>query len=294
MRISTQQVWRSSLDDLSRATVQQSAAQQQITSGKRVRLSSDDPAAVGRATELRTASEAIEQYTKAGNDAVAFLTAQDRELQSVLDRLTKVEELTIALANDTLPPEAREVAALEIEEIRAEIVDVANATFAGKPLFAGFADQAVDASGPTVTLLGDDGATKRRISSDDVIEINVNAADVFGFNGGTDLFTVLADIAQKGRSGDVNSLGTQSLTELKELRLNVSENLGLLGSRTSRVERTMNELAAEREELIGEVAKIENADLAEASIDLSEATLAYEAALAATARLNSVSLLNYL
>ena len=84
------------------------------------------------------------------------------------------------------------------------------------------------------------------------------------------------------------------MVELTALRESVNNGLGIIGSRSARVTSTMDGLTEEREGLTAAASDLENVDMAEATIAYSEANLAYEAALATTAQVNQVSLLNYM
>jgi len=294
MRISTQQMWKSTLGNINDASVRQAAAGERISSGRRITKASDDPTGADRSAQLRANSSAIEQYERAGSDAVAFMNAQDRTLQTVLDRLNRVKELTIAMATGPLTSEAREVAAIEVEEVRTELVAALNTMHGEKSLFGGFQDVALSDSPGGVTYTGDAGTVMRRVASDQVVQVNLDASELLGFSAGRSLFDVLDDIALDARAGDVPSLGNTRLDELETVRLSVNKGLGLVGTRTSRLEAKMTDLSIDLVALTGEVSDLESADIVEASIMISEANLAYEAALAASAQINRVSLLNYL
>lgn len=294
MRISSEQMWQRSIVDVQQATQRQARAQETIATGKRINRVSDDPTAAERSSELKAASEAIDQYKRAAEDAVSFMNAQDRTLQSVLDRLGRVEELTITVTNDTITAEAREAAVLEIEEIHTELVDLANAKHGDRSLFGGFQETAVDDSGAAVSLTADAGQIMRRIAKDQVMQVNVEAAEVFGFSTGRNLFEVVNDIVLDARNANLAGLSDLRLVELQALRQSVSNGLGVVGTRTNRVESTLGDLAVEHDDLEANVSELEDADIVGASVELSEASFAYEAALAATARINQVSLLNYL
>lgn len=293
-RISTEQMWRSSLGDVSAAQIRRHEAQSRISSGRRIERVSDDPAAAERALRLKSEGTAIDQYRRAGEDAIRIINAQDAALQSVLDRLTRAEELVIAAGNSTLEGAAREAAAGQLEEIRAELVQLANSTQGDRSLFGGFQDLSVDDSGPVVTLVADGGEVLRRIDGDRVIDVNVDAAGVFGFDGGRSVFDVLDDIIVDVRAGDVGSLSTTRTSELEVVRAAVNDGLGTIGARSVTVEQTLGDLAARRDRVTGAVADIVNVDIAEATVAYSEANLAYEAALAVTAQVNRISLLDYL
>lgn len=294
MRISTQQMWNSTLGDITNAQVDQSAAREQISSGRRISKASDDPGAAERSSKLRAGSGAIDQYARAGQDAIAFMNAQDRTIQSVLDRVGRVEELTIAMATDTLTQEAREVAAIEVEEIRTEVIAMMNTQHAGKSLFGGFQDVAVTDGPAGASFTGDTGQIIRRIAKDQTLQVNLETNELLGFDVGRNLFAVLNDIVLDARSQNIGSLGDLRLIEMEALRQSLNNGLGVVGTRTRRVEQTLGDLDTEQVALKSTVANLEDADIVEASIKVSEATLAYEAALAASAQINRVSLLNYL
>lgn len=294
MRISTQQVWQSTLESVNSAGVSQSKARDMIASGQRINRASDDPAAADRSSALRASVQAIEQYERAGQDAVSFMNAQDRTLQTVLARLGRVEELTIAMASDTMTVQGRDAAALEVEEIRAEMLTILNETHGGKSLFGGFQGTAVTDGPGGVSFTGDSGQVLRRIAGDHVVQINIDAEEALGFSSGTSIFDVLDGIVANAGAADVTSLGGARLDELQEVRRSVTAGLGLVGTRTISIEDTLDDLATSSVSLQETVSDLEDVDLVEASIAMSEASLAYEAALAASAQINRVSLLNYL
>lgn len=294
MRVSTQQAWQSSLRSISEASVLQNQKRDVISSGNRITRSSDDPAAADRSAQLRANVDAIAQYERAGQDAISFMNAQDRTLQTVLDRLMRVEELSIALATDTMTAEARNTASLEVTEIREELIDIVNSKHRDLSLFGGFQDVAVTDSGAGVVFSGDIGQVLRRIDHDQIVQVNVDAQEALGFTAGKSVFAVLDDIVADAGNADVAALGGVRLDELESIRQSVSASLGLVGTRTGRVEATIDDLAVTQAGLQESVADLEDTDLVEASIELSEANLAYEAALAASAQINRVSLLNYL
>ncbi len=294
MRVSTQHVWQSTLESVNSSGVNQSKARDLIATGRRINRSSDDPAAADRSSALRASVQAIEQYERAGQDAVSFMNAQDRTLQTVLTRLGRVEELTIAMATDTMTTQGREAAALEVGEIRAEMLAIVNETHGGKSLFGGFQSSAVTDGPGGVSYSGDSGQVLRRVATDHVVQINIDAEEVLGFASGTNIFDVLDGIVADAGAADVTALGGVRLDELKTVRQSVTAGLGLVGTRTSRLEGTLDDLATSGVSLQETVSDLEDADLVEASIAMSEASLAYEAALAASAQINRVSLLNYL
>src|SRR5712692_994869 len=74
----------------------------QLTSGKRLRVPSDDPPAVGRALDFKASIAAGEQYLRTIDSSQAWLGATDTALDSMTQLLQRARELAVQGANDTL------------------------------------------------------------------------------------------------------------------------------------------------------------------------------------------------
>jgi flagellar hook-associated protein 3 FlgL len=173
-------------------------------------------------------------------------------------------------------------------------VSVANTRFDGRAVFGGFAANAVDATGGSVTLAGDAGEVKRRISDTAVVTVNASAADTFGFSAGDDVFAVLDDLAAATRAGDTATIGGSGLQRLLDRQQDIAQTLGGLGARANNIEQTQNLGTARRDEISAYRSSIVDVDFAEAALELTAAQTAYESVLAATARMQQTSLLDYL
>lgn len=266
---------------------------EQLSSGRRISRLSDDPGSAVTADRLTAEASAIDTYTRAADNARAWLGTQDAALQNGLSLVARAREIAIAAAS-TQSSTNRDALATEFESIRDQLVSVANTTFDGRAVFGGFAASAVDASGPTVTLVGDGGQVQRRLSASTVIAVNTSAADAFGFADGDDIFTVLDDLATATRAGDTATIGTAGLERLQQRHDALSRAIGAVGSRVNTVDHAELDGANRREELLAYRSQLVDVDIAEAAVELTSAETAYEAVLAATARLQRNSLLDYL
>ena len=261
-----------------------------LTTGRRINRLSDDPDRAVVADRLGAEAAALESYQRAADNARSWLATQDTALQGALSLVQRARELAIA-AGSAQSPEAGAGIATELESIRGQLIDLANSRFDGRAVFAGFATDAVDAGG---ALVADGGDVMRRVSDTLVMSVSTSAADAFGFTAGDDLFTVLDDLATAVRSGDTAAVGGSGLQRLLDRQRDLTNALGAVGARTNSVEHAATHSANRRDEIIAYRSSIVDVDFAEAAVELTAAETAYQAVLAATARLQRTNLLDYL
>lgn len=294
MRVTNQSMALRLQEAMREATFRRSEAAEQISSGRRVRRWSDAPTDAGSIVRIGAQQADWASFAKASDDALSWLNTQDSMLQDASRLMHRARELTIAAAQSTTGPGEREAIALEIEGLRDQMAGLANSTFLGRSVFGGFGSEAVSNGGGSWSFTGDSGQVQRRIAPDQVIAVNVDGAEVFGFNSGTDVFTLLDRVAANVRSGDVASLGNGDLDDISGRLKDVTAGLAVVGARTNQVEATQARAAAQIDTLRATRSSKEDADLAESVLQLSRAETGYEATLAVTARLASVSLVDFL
>lgn len=295
MRISYQARWQRAINDIQLAGGRASEAQQRLSSGRRMNRGSDDPTGSATLLRLRAEERAIEAYGRAAADARSFLEVQDSVVQSSIAVVRDARTHVVSAANATHSDEGREAIAIEIESLRDQMISLANTRFAGLGLFAGFSSAAVaqDGSG-TVTLESDDGQILRRLGPSTNVDLSLDAKGLFGFDTGDDLFRVLSDAAASIRAGDTATLSTTTLQRIDSASQKLARGIAQTGARSNQVARLTSDSDVRGEQVQTQAGSIEFVDLAEATIEVAQAGAAYEAALAATAKLGSVSLLNFL
>lgn len=279
--------------ELDRTTGQVARQSEHLSTGRRLNRLSDDPELAVQADRLLAEDKALAAYTEAAENARAWLAAQDGALQTATSVLRRARELTIA-AGSPQGSSGREGIAVELEGLRQQLIEVANTTFNGRAVFAGFADRTVSESGGVVTFVGDDGSVQRRVGEDHVVRINVSGADAFGFTAGDDVFALLAEIADHVRSGDAAAISTTDLSRLSDTATRMQEALGTVGARSNQVITASDVGTVRRDQIRAHRGSIVDADLAETALELTLAETAYEAVLAATARLQRPTLVDYL
>lgn len=292
MRVTNEMMVNSSLKRLSTRMESYERAQAQLATGKKLRTPSDDPAGANRALGLRAAMRTREQEARNANDAQAWLGLADSQLQGGVNRLTRGRELAVAAAN-SMDPGAREAAALEVENVRDELLAIANFKNRGRPLFAGFSSGDAVAQNPTTPPTyaygGDRGRLERRVGDSETVAVNVTADDVFGFTAAAadpakkNTFQALTDLAAQIRAGDSAAISA-SIASVDEALGHMTNGLSVVGVTANRVESAAQRSAENLLTLRGQLAEVEDTDLAEAVMELQIQETAYQATLQALGR----------
>lgn len=273
--------------------------QEQLATGRIINRPSDDPTGATSAMRMRTSVADQQQFVRNGEDALGWLDQIDSTLANTTNQVRRARELGLQGANTGAQgPEAREAAAIEIDQIRAGLVATANATYLDRPVFGGVTSGSIayqtDAMGvvtyapaPVVT----DGVV-RTVADGAKVRVDVEGPTVFGVDGDS-LFDHLAALSAALRAGDSAGIGAGiDALDLDGKRvINVQADIG---ARTKRVEQSLTAATDASLRLTSSLSEIENTDIVKATVDLQLQEVAYQAALGATSRVMQPSLLDFL
>ncbi|HET6562032.1 MAG TPA: flagellin [Marmoricola sp.] len=266
--------------------------QEQLSTGRILNRPSDSPTGTTAAMRMRASLADETQYSRNAEDGLGRLGQADLTLSSMLDQVRRVNELAMRSVNTlNQNPAAREALAAEIDQLREGLIDGANATYLGRPVFGGIVNgsAAYDTSGAFVGVQGD---VQRTIGKGVRVSVNVDGPEAFGPDG-ANLFDTLKDLAASVRAGTTTTTQT-GMASLDTARNRMTSALAEIGSRTNRLERAAQSAKDSVLDLTSSLSEIENVDLARATMDLKMQEVAYQAALASTARLVQPSLADFL
>jgi flagellar hook-associated protein 3 FlgL len=266
--------------------------QEQLTTGRIINRPSDDPTGATSAMRLRVSVAQQRQYDRNANDARAWLEQVDSTLSSMTSQVRKARELAVQGANSgAMGPQALEALATEVDQLREGLIATANASYLGRPVFGGITDgtQAYDAAG---TWVGVPGSVMRTVGDSVQVRVDVEGPTAFGADGDSlfDHLTVLADALRSGNTAAV----TASIDTLASDGARITDTQSAVGARAARVEQAQQAAGDAELSLKSSLSELENTDLAKATVDLKLQEVAYQAALAATARVLQPSLLDFL
>lgn len=295
MRITQRAVAITSLQGLNRNLDAFGKLQQQLTSGRLISAPSDSPTGTNRAMQTRSDQEATTQYARNISDGQSWLDQTDSTLQQMMDVTRRVRDLAVQGSNSGAASEtARQALATEVTSLRESLLGLANTTVAGRPLFGGITagPQAYDPG--TGAYLGTTGTpVSRRVSATEEVRIDIAGAEAFGDQAaGADLFAVVGDIAAH-LTGDPDLLAGD-LAALDGRMTAMMSAIADVGARSARIEREGRITQEQGIVLETRLAEVENIDLPNTIMRLQMQQTGYEAALAATAKALSPTLLDYL
>lgn len=270
--------------------------QNEMSSGKRIRVPSDDPVGTARSMKLRADLRANEQFRKNTDNVISWLETNESTLNQIMDVLHRAKERAVQGANGTYSDSDTETIAKEIEELRNQLVSFGNTTYVGRYIFSGFKTDTAPVQLHTDGSLdyqGDDGSIRYQVGVSDILSINMTAKDVFFNANGDDMLKDMEDMIDFLNAGDHAGIG--SLIDNFEAHLeNILQKTAQVGAKYSRMELVSNRLKDEELNLTGLLSKTEDADMADVIIRLTSEENVYQAALAAGARIIQPTLVDFL
>ena len=261
--------------------------QQQLSSGKQISKPSDDPAGTVASMALRSQNDADTQYLRNIDQASGRLNVTDNALTQLSDRLIAVRNLVVQSRDGALGTASESALSAQVTSISGEITSLYNTTYLGRPVFGGTTTAAttVDATG---TYLGNNAPVQTRISSDSVIRIDVAGTAVGADTVPAMLTQIATNIASPTGASDTD------LNTIDAALSKISNALGDVGARESRINTTKNMINSQQIDLSGRISSNEDIDVAKATMNLSTAQVAYQAALASAAKIQQTSLVDFL
>ena len=291
MRVTEGSAAYNSLLGLQSTASRLSDLQSQLSSGRQITKPSDNPTGTATALGLRAELKRLNQYQSNATDALGWLTTTDTTLSSAVTQLQTVRTLVLqGLNTGASSASSNEALAQQVDQIRSSLIGLSNASYLGRPIFGGTTatTSAFDTSGKYV---GDAGTVTRTVGPNTSLTINAVGTDVFGPNGSS-VFDVLTGISAslRGNPANLNS----DLSKLDAATTRISSQQGLAGSIYQRVQNSQSLVSSSTLNLKSQLSDIEDVDVADLAIKVSSADAAYQAALATTAKVRQVSLLDFL
>ncbi len=144
MRLSTSWMYQQSLASMMNQQSTLAATQNQVSTGRRINVASDDPAGAGRVVSLDHILAANTQYTANIDAASTRLNTAQSTLNSVNDLYNSARDLTLQALNGSLADSDRQAIATQLTQMRDQLLQMANTTDAtGQALFAGTSSASV-------------------------------------------------------------------------------------------------------------------------------------------------------
>jgi flagellar hook-associated protein 3 FlgL len=300
MRIGTLQMFRQGVNSILDQQTQLAHTQNQLSTGKRIVNPSDDPIGSAQLIGLSESLRVTEQYQRNGQMARFRLEQEDVVLGSVVDNLQRARELAVQGLNDSNSVKERTAIALEVRQILAEVLALANRKDGnGQYLFSGFqvrTEPFADTGAGTFSYAGDTGQRQLQIASGrqiadgdagqavfvDIPDTSAGTEDIF-----TTLYTLAADLEADVPSGNSLDQIDNAIEHLLKFRASVGARLNAIDSQRDINDALLLQLEQTR-------STVEDLDYAEAASRFSQASVTLQAAQQAFVRVQNLNLFNFL
>ena len=293
MRVASTTIYEMVKFNLGNITEELNKANNVVSTGKRINNLSDDPVGLNQALIIKSTLADIEQMNRNIAFGKTWLVASEGAMNHVQDLISNTKNLCIQMATATTSNAARASAAKTIQNTIDEMVSLANTELSGRYIFAGSKTDTTpfDQDG---TYNGDNNPFTINIGRNSTVQVGSDGEAVFGTAGqDNDIFKTLEDLKTALTNDNLSGI-QNAMTRLDNHFDHISTKISDLGSKMLRMEiketilQDMNITNTER------LSNIEDADIAEAIIELKQKELAYQAALASSAKVMKLSLIDYL
>jgi flagellar hook-associated protein 3 FlgL len=305
MRISTALYHQQAIESISERSSAMAKLQEQLTTGKRINRASDDPIGAAEAERIRASSARMAMETRMMSFATGMLSQADGALAGAADSLQTARELMISAGNGSLQAEDRKSIAVQLRNVRSELLAIANQRDgAGGYIFGGQGSAAApftsDGTLPAAVVFEPTGGTQQT-GLDMPFDTTVDGGKVFlgSPGGGGSIFEALdtlvlqlEDEAIDGaalRAGLDAALGATDagLDRVLQARTAAGEQLRIMEARGRLLE--SGELQA-----ASRLADISATDYAKVVSEMQTNQLAVDAAMRTYAQISRMSLFDYL
>jgi len=156
--------------------------QNQLSTGRRIALPSEDAPAALRAGKLQQLIERKDQVRVNLATGQSFLSATDAALSNVSGLLTEIRAAAVSVAGTVSTDSQRQAISQQVDQAIGTLVKVGNQRVRGRYLFAGSrsGDAPFHASGSVVEYRGNEGTLSGFSDLDLLFATSINGSDVFG------------------------------------------------------------------------------------------------------------------
>jgi flagellar hook-associated protein 3 FlgL len=285
------------LTDLFQQQAQEQNYIQELATGKRVNLPSDDPAAAAADVENQASQSQTDQYLQNTSNLEGSLQTADSALSSVVTALNQAISLGTQGANSNLSASSQQEIAQQVQSIQSQIVQLGNTSYEGSYLFGGTASQSapftLDPTQPSGVLYnGNAGVNNVEIAPGSNMQVNLPGSQIFQGAGGS-VMGALQQLVTALQSGNTTNIGTAT-TQISSALSYLSQQRVFYGSAVNQLTANQSYLQQEQVNLQTQENTLVGADMATAATNLSLAQTEQSATLAALAQIIPQSLLNYL
>ncbi|HEX16212.1 MAG TPA: flagellar hook-associated protein 3 [Deltaproteobacteria bacterium] len=291
IRVSDQMMVSTALYNLRRNSRDLFRLQVMAASGRKILTPADDPLGAIKVMGFHSQLARFEQYGRNIEHGLSWLSYTESVLSDLEGVISRAREIAVSQSSDTADAESRRECAPIVRELREQVLQLANAKFGDRYIFAGLKNDSAPYT-QDGAFQGDTRAFEIAVGHGIRVAINLVGPEVFSFDG-TDLFQELEGLAQALEENDPEAIASKLDTLDQALEV-VIRARAELGARVERLESYKGILEQTSLRLTERLSEIADADIAEVLTELATREVVYQASLLATRRLLETNLASLL
>lgn len=271
--------------------------QSDLSSGRTVRVPSQDPVSFQRSRVLGEDIRKEEQFQSNIESGLRQSRLAQDALDETVERLIEVKQVIVQGASSSMGASNRENMADQISGIRDSLISTLNLSYGDRYLFAGTNSAQkpfeLDATQPGGVADNSNAKSPKVLAGDGVsIDISVTGAEMRNTPEG-DLFEILGNVEQALRNNDIDALNGM-IPDADSAIEHVTDVTSRLGNNINRMDYMFEQYEASKITKQADISGLVDTDYAQAFSDLQRIEVAYESAMAVHTTMFKNTLLDYL
>jgi flagellar hook-associated protein 3 FlgL len=298
----TYQVYQTQLSNLK---TQMDQTTQEIASGKQVMVPSDNPSSYAQNLQILAEQSQNSQYKSNLDSLQALGSYYTTSVNQVGNILSSVQQLATEQASSTVNADSRTSAAQTVNDLIQQLTTLGNTKVGDTYIFGGTKSN-TPAYSTDGTFVGSAQVGQVAVGSSTTVDAGISGQTIFNgtISGETvtlggvsqsniDIFGVLKQFSQDLGANNTSALQTDmaNISSCVDLTAN---NLAYVGTYTGNINNLLTSNSTANTTLATDSSNLVNVDMAKAISDYSTLSTAYQAALYTMAKVESISILNYL
>jgi len=306
MKISTNLFFSNASGQISNVQGELAKTQEQLSTGQQIVKPSDSPDKASLVTRLQSELARQNSYQDTLKSVNTRLQSQETALKNTSDVLTRMKELAVQAANDTLSAADRQTIYQELTSLRDQVLSLANSQDSnGNYLFSGSRVGqpafGTDASGQIV-YQGDQSRMRVAVGDSRRMNLNMPGTDAYtkvvrddgkGGKVGVGFFQAIDDLASAVKNSDHTNM-QRGLAEINTLHHGVSDATAQVGDDMNVVDMQNSVLDEIVLRLKTTQSDVQDLDYTSAVTKMSRDQLALEAAQSSFAKISQLNLFKYM
>ena len=278
MRVTQLEMCRSLLSEMGNLNQDLSKYSSQVSSGKLLNSLKDSPSGSAELVSLAKLGSDVDQYLSNTNTGNLYLNVADSALNEVNNLVTTIYSKAGQAVSETISDDVRATLASDVRSLRDQIVTMANSEVNGRYIFAGtkVTSSPFLLQGDTVSYQGDGTVNTLTVDAGTDVQMNYSGDAVF-----SPIFSTINTLLTALDGNDISAIQTAmsqfapTLSALSTVRAQIGSNMNVL-------ENVQTRLGAQQTSLKTQTSQIEDADMAQAAVQLKQTQTALDAAMSAT------------